>query len=100
MCSTVTLTRLSKSEHANPNRIIDKANGWTGRLFHLSKGVDFAFTGLIAPPTDPSLGRALDRALAILQQAPRVRDVVLERHADRVLETIRRDTDDSSPYGQ
>jgi hypothetical protein len=73
--------------------IVDKAVDWSGRLLNLSHGPEFRFTGLVAPPTDPALLNAFNQAMAILRDAPTVRDIVLERDAASILQTIRDDTE-------
>ena len=80
----------------NATHIVDKAAAWSGKLYNLARGADFSFTGVIAPPSDPTLGRAFDRAMAILRQAPNVRSVVLERQSETLLETIRHDVEHQS----
>lgn len=76
---------------AKDRSIIDKANLWTGRLSNLSHGADFAFSAIVAPPQEPTLGRAFDRALALLRGSPLVREVVTEDRADTLFEIIRQD---------
>ena len=71
--------------------IIEKANNWTGRLLNLSRGNDFAFTAVVAPPSEATLGRAFQKAIAMLNGAPCVREIVVEDHAERVLQLIQSD---------
>lgn len=72
-------------------RIVEKANLWSGRLYSLSRGTDFAFTGIVAVPTDPSLGRAFERAQNILRRTPNVRALLPEAEADKAIRQIQTD---------
>jgi hypothetical protein len=76
---------------AQPRSILDKANLWTGRLANLNRGADFAFSAVVAPPTEPRLANAFDQAMAMLRSAPTVREIVTEDHLDRLFDLIRRD---------
>jgi hypothetical protein len=80
----------------DPRNIVEKGSQWVGRLFNLTQGgADFAFSAVVAPPAEPTLGRAFDRALTLLRAAPSVRSVVPETEVGRVIQTIRDDTVES-----
>jgi len=72
------------------NRIVEKAINWNGRLHSLAKGADFAFTGVIAPPTDKKLEQNFDQAVRILHSAPNVKSLVKESDSDAVIRDIER----------
>lgn len=74
--------------------IVEKAIDWSGRLHNLAKGgVDFRFTGLVAPPQDKTLLRQFRDALSILEDSPNVRRIVPEGDSIEVLQIIRDDTE-------
>jgi hypothetical protein len=78
-------------DYAAQGRIVDKASLWSGRLAELSRVNEFGFTALAAPPSEPTFGRAYERAVSILRRAPSVRAVIEEKDADWVLSEISRD---------
>lgn len=80
----------------SPDRIVEKANIWTGRLFTLRQGAPFGFHAVVAPPSEPAVERAFDRALKILGRAPNVQTIAIETNVGALLDRIRQDTD--SPY--
>lgn len=79
--------------------IVEKAVDWSGRLFNLSHGAEFRFNGLVAPPSDPTLTNAFQQAIAIMRDAPNVRNVYLERDSAELLRTIKEDTEQNAARG-
>jgi hypothetical protein len=84
---------------AQGKSIVEKANLWTGRLANLTRGSDFAFSAIVAPPQEVTLGRAFDQALAMLRGAPAVRTIVTEDHAEQLFSLIEQDIE-AHPHSQ
>lgn len=90
----------------DPQRIVEKASHWTGRMYLLARGEPFAFTCVVAPPSEPTLENAFTRALSILRSAPNVRQAVVDREVQRLAQLIADDVassddeDSSSPYSE
>lgn len=61
-----------------PQDILEKANTWAGRLFTLSRGNDFKFTAIVAPPRDRSSLESFEKCYRILKNAPTVHRIVPE----------------------
>ena len=73
-------------------KVLDKANRWSGRLSSLSKGgPPFQFTAVVVPPSEKEPLRRFGDALAILRDAPHVRNVILEPSFDGFLPEIEKD---------
>lgn len=72
--------------------IVEKALQWTGRLGNLGKSAQFAFTAIVAPPSNVKLNSSVNRAVAILKECPNVRSVIYDRDVEEVVEIIRKDT--------
>lgn len=77
-------------DYADPSRIKQKANEWSGILYNLSKGEPFQFTGVVSAYTR-GLDKERDRAMAILQKAPNVRKIITEAEIDRFIPEIEAD---------
>ena len=71
--------------------VVEKATHWRGRLITLAQASQFQMTGVVAPPSDPSLTDSYHRALAILSSQPNVRKLVPENELDDFLPEIERD---------
>ena len=70
--------------------IVDKANTWSGRLFHLSKSNDFGLTAVIAPPGNDNM-EAFNNGLAILKDAKSIRNIITEDAVDDYMSEIKKD---------
>lgn len=77
-------------DYLNAADVLDKATQWSGRLLNLD-AEDFEMTSVVSPPSSLELEPAYAKALAILRSAPRMRVVLPEKEAERLVEWIRRD---------
>ena len=73
-----------------PAGIVDKANIWSGRLFHLSKSNDFGLTAVIAQPDDDNM-EAFNDGWEILKGARSIREIITEDGIDDYISEIEKD---------
>jgi len=77
--------------------IVEKANGWVGRLVALRRGVDFAFNAILAPPPEKKLRVDFDRARRLLAaQDNLVQHLVIEGEEPGVLEQLLREIEETA----
>jgi hypothetical protein len=75
-----------------PNRMLDKAQLWSGRLYNLSRGAEFMFSGVVTgPPAEKFLREAWDASVEALREAPNVRMIAVEDDVDSLIQSIARD---------
>jgi len=75
---------------AASERIANKANTWTGRLYNLGAS-DFQMTAVVAKPHRPGLTTAFRNARDILADLPNVRGVIDEKELPDFAQDIWRD---------
>ena len=73
-----------------PAGIVDKANTWSGRLFHLSKSNNFGLTAVIAQPDDDNM-EAFNDGWEILKGARSIRKIITEDEVDDYMSEIKKD---------
>ncbi len=77
--------------------IVEKANGWVGRLVALRRGVDFSFNAILAPPPEKKLRVDFDRARRLLAaQGNLVKHLVIEGEEPGVLEQLLREIEETA----
>ncbi len=77
--------------------IVEKANGWVGRLVALRRGVDFSFNAILAPPPEKKLRVDFDRARRLLAaQDSLVKHLVIEGEEPGVLEQLLREIEETA----
>lgn len=77
-------------DYSESERILNKANVWTGRLYNLGDA-RFAMTAVVARPRESGLGNAYTNARAILLDHPHIRNVIEEREVPDFAQDIWRD---------
>lgn len=73
-----------------PEKIVDKANIWSGRLFNLSKSNDFGLTAVIAPPGKDNM-EAFNDGWAILKDANSIYKIITEDEVHDYMSEIAKD---------
>ena len=77
--------------------IVEKANGWVGRLVALRRGADFSFNAILAPPPEKKLRADFDRARRLLAaQDNLVKHLVIEGEEPGVLEQLLREIEETA----
>ena len=77
--------------------IVEKANGWVGRLIALRRGVDFSFNAILAPPPEKKLRADFERARRLLAaQDSLVKHLVIEGEDPGVLEQLLREIEETA----
>jgi Protein of unknown function (DUF3037) len=78
-------------DYVNASDVVEKAITWSGRLANLANSEEFQMTGVIAPPANNTWLNEYKRAIEILKEAPKIRELITETDFDDFIPKIKRD---------
>lgn len=78
-------------DYVNASDVVEKAITWSGRLTNLANNAEFELTGVVAPPANNTWPSEYKRALDILREAPKVRELISEADFDDFIPKIKKD---------